>query len=47
MEVSDVKLSKALDIEFQKLECCVLEKVHCDQTLYKLLEAIIDDANRK
>jgi len=45
-KVSDVKLNKALDIEFRKLKCCVLEKVHCDQTLYKLLEVIIDDANR-
>jgi hypothetical protein len=45
-KVSDVKLSKALDTEFRKLKYCVLNKVHCDQTLYKLLEVIIDDANR-
>ena len=45
-KVSDVKLNKALDTEFWKLKCCALEKVHCDQTLYKILEVIIDDANR-
>ena len=45
-KVSDVKLNKALDTEFRKLKCCVLEKVRCDQSLHKLLEVIIDDANR-
>jgi len=45
-KVSDAKLCKALDTEFRKLKYCVLNKVHCDKTLYKLLEVIIDDANR-